>query len=107
MSTYTPNIYNPIIKYVYENNLNYLTDTKLLDIDNLLNTKEIVKGKVISKEDKKIIIEYLRRREIPLMLKTYVIARDQYLNGELVMPEEEPRKIVNQALTLIPSQVKK
>lgn len=107
MSTYTPNIYNPIIKYVYENNLNYLTDTKLLDIDKLLNTKEIVKGKVISKEDKKIIIEYLRRREIPLMLKTYVIARDQYLNGELVMPEEEPRKIVNQALTLIPSQVKK
>lgn len=80
---FIPSCYDTIINYIYQNKLQDLNHIELINENDLFNTKEIVKNHIMTKEEKEIIINYLKLRRIPIIPKTYTIARNMYFNNEL------------------------
>ena len=66
-------------------------------------------GVEITNADNNIIIDYLRVNNIPLIHKTYILAREKYLNGEITaeMVQTQKKQLElnkGQAKILIPSK---
>lgn len=74
--------FNVIMSYIYSNKLNTPSVFAPLDIKGLYTTKTTVNGIEITNEDNDVIIDYLKVNNIPVISKTYILARTKYLNGE-------------------------
>lgn len=75
----------------------------------IYQTKTTINGVEITNADNDIIIDYLRVNNIPLIHKTYVLARAKYLSGEITaeMVQEQKAQFKlskGQAKILIPSK---
>lgn len=109
MKRNNPEDMNTIIKYIYSNGLNTPSAFAPLDFKGIYTTKTIINDVEITNADNSIIIDYLRVNNIPLIHKTYVLARTKYLNGEItaemVQKQKEQLKL-NKVPTkvLIPSK---
>lgn len=59
---------------------------------NCIKIKKINSVFEITNADNNIIIDYLRVNNIPLIHKTYVLARTKYLNGEITAEMVQKQK---------------
>ena len=83
MKRNNPQEYEVVMSYIYNNKL-YSTSAFLpLNLKNIYETRTIIDGTLITKEVNNIIIEYLKLKEVPLVNRTYLIARSKYLKGEI------------------------
>lgn len=92
MKRNNPDDMNTIIKYIYSNGLNTPSAFAPLDFKEIYTTKTIINGVEITNADNNIIIDYLRVNNIPLIHKTYVLARTKYLNGEITTEMVQKQK---------------
>lgn len=92
MKRNNPDDMNTIIKYIYSNGLNTPSAFAPLDFKEIYTTKTIINGVEITNADNNIIIDYLRVNNIPLINKTYVLARTKYLNGEITTEMVQKQK---------------
>ena len=83
MKRNNPQDMNTIVKYIYSNGLNTPDAFAPLDMKGIYQVKTTINGVEITNADNDIIIDYLRVNNIPLIHKTYVLARAKYLNGEI------------------------
>ena len=83
MKRNNPQDMNTIIRYIYGNGLNTPSAFAPLDLKGIYTTKTTINGVEITNTDNDIIIDYLTVNNIPLIHKTYVLARTKYLNGEI------------------------
>ena len=82
-----------MMKYIYDNKLNTKNAVVPLNIDELYNTKTIIKGKEFTERDKNIIIEYLKMNGIEVTSKAYSIAKFKYIAGEITKKLISDKKI--------------
>ena len=92
MKRNNPEDKDTIIKYIYSNGLNKPSAFAPLDLKEIYTTKTIINGAEITNADNDIIIDYLRVNNIPLIHKTYVLARTKYLNGEITAEMVQEQK---------------
>ena len=92
MKRNNPDDMNTIIKYIYSNGLNTPSAFAPLEFKEIYTTKTIINGVEITNADNNIIIDYLRVNNIPLIHKTYVLARTKYLNGEITAEMVQKQK---------------
>lgn len=109
MKRNNPQDMNTIIKYIYSNGLNTPAVFAPLDLKSIYQIKTTVNGVEITNADNDTIIEYLRINNIPLIHKTYILARAKYLNGEItaeMVKEQKAQLELNKgpAKILIPSK---
>ena len=94
--------------YLFINFIKKYKNSKLLkekDIKNILNSKDIINvefdcnnniipnsGKEITKEEKQLVINFLKENDIPISNYTYDIALKRYLNGNLILDSQEKIK---------------
>lgn len=93
-----------IMNYINNNKL-YLPSTfKEIDICELYSIKMVVGNRELMKEDIDYIIEYLNLKNIIITYKTFTLARNKYLNGEISIKgvNKEPKKEFKERI-LIPS----
>lgn len=109
MKRNNPQDMNTIVKYIYSNGLNTPDAFAPLDMKGIYQVKTTINGVEITNADNDIIIDYLRVNNIPLIHKTYVLARAKYLNGEItagMVQEQKAQSELNKGQTkiLIPSK---
>lgn len=109
MKRNNPQDMNTIVKYIYSNGLNTPDAFAPLDMKGIYQVKTTINGVEITNADNDIIIDYLRVNNIPLIHKTYVLARTKYLNGEITaeMVQEQKAQLESNkgpAKILIPSK---
>ena len=109
MKRNNPQEFNTIMNYIYNNGLNTPTAFAPLDLKTIYKIKTTVNGVEITNADNNIIIDYLRVNNIPLIHKTYILAREKYLNGEITaeMVQTQKKQLElnkGQAKILIPSK---
>lgn len=90
----TPNEFKNIMRYIYSNKLNNKTFNKPLDINYLYSCETIYKGKLLTKEDKNTILDYMAVNKIPLITRAYLLVREQYVDGLLNL--NETNKLIKQ-----------
>lgn len=83
MKRNNPQVSDTIINYIYDNKLHMPSAFAPVDLKSIYEIKTIVNGVEITNADNNIIIDYLLVNDIPLISKTYVLARAKYLNGEI------------------------
>ena len=93
MKRNNPQDMNTIVKYIYSNGLNTPAAFAPLDMKSIYQTKTTINGIEITNADNDIIIDYLRVNNIPLIHKTYVLARTKYLNGEITAEMVQEQKV--------------
>jgi hypothetical protein len=92
MKRNNPQDMNTIIRYIYGNGLNTPSAFAPLDLKGIYTTKTTINGVEITNTDNDIIIDYLTVNNIPLIHKTYVLARTKYLNGEITAEMVQKQK---------------
>jgi len=81
--------YNTIMSYMAKNRLFDKNLTKQLDIEELYKEITIINGREITKEDNDIIINFMRENRYPMIRKSYVLIRKEYLNGNLNLDKKK------------------
>ena len=76
-----------VMNYINNNKLHLPSTFKEIDINELYNIKIIVGNRELTKEDIDYIIEYLNLNNIIITNKTFTLARNKYLNGEINIEE--------------------
>lgn len=92
MKRNNPQDMDTIVKYIYSNGLNTPVAFSPLDMKSIYQTKTTINGVEITNADNDIIIDYLRVNNIPLIHKTYVLARAKYLSGEITAEMVQEQK---------------
>lgn len=82
MKKNTPNYCNLIMDYIFNNKLHLPSTFNPLDLKSIYQITSIIDGVLITNDDKNIIIDYLRQNNIPIISKTFVLARKKFLDGE-------------------------
>ena len=77
---------------IHGNGLNTPSAFAPLDLKGIYTTKTTINGVEITNTDNDIIIDYLTVNNIPLIHKTYVLARTKYLNGEITAEMVQKQK---------------
>ena len=98
-----------ILRYIRANGLDRANTFAPLTVEDIYKTKYILKGIELSKEDKDIIIDYIKVNKLPLINKVFSLVRNKYLNGEINAEMVEKQKEQLEAgkeveATLIPSK---
>lgn len=81
-----------IMRYMRANRLYTPSAFVPLNIEGLYQTKTIINGVELTNEDNDTIIDYLRVNNLPVVNRTYILARDKYLNGEFTAEMVEKQK---------------
>jgi hypothetical protein len=55
----------------------------------IINTKNIVNGEEVTKEQKEVMIKYLRVRKVPTYPRVITLVRDKVLSGNIFYDNEE------------------
>lgn len=81
---------NEIINYMYKNKIfNYSNFERLFNENYIFNTRFIFAGNnVLTDEDKKAILKYMKDNKIPPILNAFNIVSRRYLAGELLGKEK-------------------
>ena len=86
-------------KYLYDNKFKNKKVFEPLNLNTVYNTKTIIKGRELTREDKDTIIEYLKVNSIPVISKTYYVAKFKYVDGKItkeLVEQEKAKKFVKQ-----------
>lgn len=77
-----PEYYHEILKYLNENNIDTYYFQPLREKD-VYGIKLTVNGREVTKEDKDIIMNYIKENDLPMVVKSYEVVRNKYLDGEI------------------------
>lgn len=72
-----------IMIYIKDNKLDKESFNYALNVNYLYQTKCVINGREITNEEIDLIIEYLKQNNIPVVNKTYLLAREKYLNNQI------------------------
>lgn len=98
-----------IIDYMKENGLCKSTSFNQLSLKNIYETKHTISKIKITNEDNDIIIDYLKINDIPIIYKTYALARKKYLEGEItkeIVEQLKEKYKAKEKVIIIPSKKK-
>ena len=81
-----------IMIYIKDNKLDKESFNYALNVNYLYQTKCVINGREITNEEIDLIIEYLKQNNIPVVNKTYLLAREKYLNNEIDLEDVMAKK---------------
>ena len=92
MKRNNPKDMNTIVSYVNDNKLSLIDAFEPLNLKALYHTRTTINGIEITDEDKTLVLDYLKINGIPIINKSYVLARAKFLNGEITRESVDRQK---------------
>ena len=87
-----PEYYHVIFKYLQANQLYMKSSMEPVNMPNLYEIKLSVNGNEVTNEMKKDVLDFLKYNRIPVVNKTYRVALNKYLDGEITKEMIEEKK---------------